>query len=33
MTTVRKVYGVGNDGVEAYVMYRFHNIVQFCMKT
>lgn len=33
MTTVRKVYGVRNDGVEADVKYHFHNGMQFYVKT
>lgn len=33
MTTVRKVYGVRNDGVEADVVYHFHNGMQFFNET
>ena len=33
LTTVRKVYGVRNDGVEAYVIYHSYIGIHFCVIT
>lgn len=33
MTTVRKVHGVRNDGVETYIIYHFNIGIHFCVKT